>query len=281
MSCPAKALPISTRKFLTGTNSSSNSWPTARYLPLSLAKRPVVSLWNSRSPTVPTSVPIMNANRCSVSMPSAQTQVGSSAERLTTVARNVLARIGIHIPMVIGKIGKLRRSRPNPITGGNRRRASRTANPGSMRRLAQKIPGLTVPRLIGPFERKSEGFALAFKAMVDVPCATSAAAPACRCRSRADRFCLLARSAGVHVDFHADLHLDDFRSLPSHWGPPTSVGGGAHAEIKRKARPRATQVWNTTIKLGWADPTADISLLDKNHFSLGQSVARYPHRSGT
>src|SRR5262245_66340957 len=60
--------------------------------------------------------------------------------------------------------------------------------------------------------------------MVDELCATSAAAPACRCRSRAGRFCLLARSAGVHVDFHADLHLNDFRSLPSHWGPPTSAG---------------------------------------------------------
>ena len=199
------------------------------------------------------------------------------------VARNVLARIGIHIPMAMGKIGKLRRSRPNPITGGNRRRASRAAHPGSIRCLAQKIPGLTMPRLgWGLSKRKSEGLALASKAMVDEElCATSAAAPACRCRSRADRFCLLARSAGVHVDFHADLHLNDFRSLPSHWGPPTSVGGGAHAEIKRKARPRATQVWNTTIKLGWADPTADISLLDKNHFSLGQSTARYPHRSGT
>src|SRR5262245_12161735 len=65
------------------------------------------------------------------------------------VARNVLARIGIHIPMATGKIGKLRRLRPNPSTGGNRRRASRDANPKSyiVRRPARKIPGLTVPRL--------------------------------------------------------------------------------------------------------------------------------------
>ena len=61
--------------------------------------------------------------------------------------------------MAIGKIGKLRRSRPNPITGGNRPRASRAANPGSIRRLAQKIPGQRVPRLgWGPSKRKSAGF---------------------------------------------------------------------------------------------------------------------------
>jgi len=27
---------------------------------------------------------------------------------------------------------------------------------------------------------------------------------------------LFTRSAGVHVDFHADRHFDNFRSLPGH-----------------------------------------------------------------
>jgi hypothetical protein len=31
---------------------------------------------------------------------------------------------------------------------------------------------------------------------------------------------LLARSAGVHVDFHADRHFHDLRSFPSHSGSP-------------------------------------------------------------
>jgi hypothetical protein len=182
--------------------------------------------------------------------------------------------------MAMGKIGKLRRSRPNPITGGNRRRASRAASPGSISRLAQKIPGLTVPRLGWAFERGPR-VSPRGQAMADRPCATSAAAPACRCRSRADRFCLLARRAGVHVDFHADLHLNDFRSLPSHWGPPTGVGAvltpGLNVRRVREQRKCGTRQSSSSM----ADLTADISLLDKNHFSLGQSTARYPNRSGT
>ena len=148
-------------------------------------------------------------------------------------------------------------------------------------------PGTKNPRPdsaeVGPFERKSEVSLASYggcKAMVDAPCATSAAAPACRCWSRADRFCLLARSAGVHVDFHADLHLNDFRSLPSHWGPPTSVGAVLTPELNlrrvRAQRKCETRQSSSTV----ADLTADTSLLDKKHFSLGQSTARYPNRSG-
>ena len=35
---------------------------------------------------------------------------------------------------------------------------------------------------------------------------------------RSSRRDLFARSAGVHVDFHADRHFDDFRSFPGHRG---------------------------------------------------------------
>jgi hypothetical protein len=31
---------------------------------------------------------------------------------------------------------------------------------------------------------------------------------------------LFARSAGVHVDFHAHRHFDDLRSFPAHFGSP-------------------------------------------------------------
>jgi hypothetical protein len=82
-----------------------------------------------------------------------------------------------------------------------------------------KNPGLTGPRLGEVFPTGIRAFRLVSKAMAQLAQTTSAAAPAWRCRSRADRY-LLARSAGVHVDFHADLHLNDFRSLPSHGGLP-------------------------------------------------------------
>jgi hypothetical protein len=40
---------------------------------------------------------------------------------------------------------------------------------------------------------------------------------------------LLARSAGVHVDFHADRHFHDLRSFPSHSG----VSQGIERDIAR------------------------------------------------
>jgi hypothetical protein len=39
------------------------------------------------------------------------------------------------------------------------------------------------------------------------------------CRKR-----LFAGRAGVHVDFHADRHFDDFRGLPGHFRSPSQVG---------------------------------------------------------
>ena len=49
-------------------------------------------------------------------------------------------------------------------------------------------------------------------------------AAGCR-QSRADRFdkVLLARCAGVHVDFHAHRHFDNLRSFPGHLGLPSSL----------------------------------------------------------
>ncbi len=54
---------------------------------------------------------------------------------------------------------------------------------------------------------------------------------------------LLARSAGVHVDFHADRHFHDLRSFPSHSGSPKVLSA-----TSRGAKPRAAsgtaQAWN-------------------------------------
>ena len=71
---------------------------------------------------------------------------------------------------------------PNPNTGGNRRRASCTPAIRIDASLIQKSPADSA-RVGWPFQRKSEGFALWRNAMHE----TSAAAPACRCRSRAGR----------------------------------------------------------------------------------------------
>jgi hypothetical protein len=35
---------------------------------------------------------------------------------------------------------------------------------------------------------------------------------------------LFARCAGIHVDFHAHRHFDNFRCFPGHLGPPGDYG---------------------------------------------------------
>src|SRR5260221_13478304 len=76
------------------------------------------------------------------------------------------------------------------------------------------------------------------------------------------RVVLLARSAGVHVDFHADRHFHDLRSFPSHSGSPNGLSA-----TSRRAKPRAAsstaQVWNRT---------ADTTMQRNTHvlFPLGQ-----------
>ena len=55
---------------------------------------------------------------------------------------------------------------------------------------------------------------------------------------------LLARCAGVHVDFHAHRHFDDFRSLPSHSGSSQLVWRDVHAGAEPRAPSDAAQVWN-------------------------------------
>src|SRR5246500_5643344 len=62
--------------------------------------------------------------------------------------------------------------------------------------------------------------------------------------SRADRFAtrLLTRSAGVHVDFHAHLHFDNLRSLPSHPGSSQVRSARCLRLLKGKTAPTLTQV---------------------------------------
>ena len=74
----------------------------------------------------------------------------------------------------------------------------------------------------------------------------------CR-RSRGRSSVLLARSAGVHVDFHADRHFHDLRSFPSHSGSPKVLSA-----TSRGAKPRAgSPVVQAPIRM----PNASVSIL--------------------
>ena len=75
---------------------------------------------------------------------------------------------------------------------------------------------------------------------------------------------LLARRAGVHVDFHAHRHFDDFRSLPSHSGSSQLIWRDFHAGAEPRAAPDAAQVRNI-------DGTHQSAAPDSRYFSLGQS----------
>ena len=70
--------------------------------------------------------------------------------------------------------------------------------------------------------------------------ATSAAAPAATAGAGQNALQLLARRAGVHVDFHAHRHFDDLRSFPSHLGLPSSMVQHSH-RAERKTAARLTQ----------------------------------------
>src|SRR5277367_622784 len=69
----------SVRRFGRGTNSADNVLVSAAYVPVRLAKRPVADPSISRSPTSPTSLPMVKANRCSVSMVSLRAPAGANA----------------------------------------------------------------------------------------------------------------------------------------------------------------------------------------------------------
>ena len=72
-------------------------------------------------------------------------------------------------------------------------------------------------------------------------------------RSRGRSSVLLARSAGVHVDFHADRHFHDLRSFPSHSGSPKVLSA-----TSRGAKPRAaSDAVQASIRL----PSASVSIL--------------------
>ncbi len=51
---------------------------------------------------------------------------------------------------------------------------------------------------------------------------------------------LLARSADVHVDFHAHLHFDDLRSFPGHSGLPSDLAQPLR-RLNRKTAMRLAQ----------------------------------------
>jgi hypothetical protein len=182
--------------------------------------------------------------------------------------------------MGIGKIGKLRRSQPNPITGGNRRRASRAANPASIRRLGTKNPrpdsAEVVPLKGNPRVSPSLARLWWMYPARRLPRLRPADAGAGQIASvylrEAQAYMLISMPTCTSTIFGV------FQVIG---GPPTSVGAvltpGLNVRRVQEQRKCGTRKSSSSV----ADPTADISLLDKHHFSLGQSTARYPNRSGT
>ena len=83
-------------------------------------------------------------------------------------------------------------------------------------------------------------------------------------RSRARSSVLLARSAGVHVDFHADRHFHDLRSFPGHSGSPQVLSATSRGQKPRAASVTA-QAWNRTAN------TAKY-LATRANFALGQTA---------
>ena len=86
---------------------------------------------------------------------------------------------------------------------------------------------------------------------------------------RTFRCSLLARCAGVHVDFHAHRHFDDLRSLPSHSGSSQLIWRDVHAGAEPRAPSDAAQVRNIDTE---SAVQADISLLDKVTSLLGKAL---------
>jgi len=68
----------SVRNFGIGTNSTDIVLEPASYVPVCFENRPVTDPSNSFSPTSPTSLPMVKANRCSVSIGSARAPPGTS-----------------------------------------------------------------------------------------------------------------------------------------------------------------------------------------------------------
>ena len=66
------------------------------------------------------------------------------------------------------------------------------------------------------------------------PASTSVELRSCRKR-------LFARRTRVHVDFHANRHFDDFRSLPGHFVSPIERDGRLPYQYKDRATPKIAQ----------------------------------------
>ena len=64
---------------------------------------------------------------------------------------------------------------------------------------------------------------------------------------RSSRSCLFASRAGVHVNFHAHLHLDNLRSFPGHCVSQALLRRDVHAGVKGKAAPDITQEFHINV----------------------------------
>jgi len=71
---------------------------------------------------------------------------------------------------------------------------------------------------------------------------------------------LFARCAGVHVDFHADRHFDNFRGLPGHSILPNVFGANFTPKFNLGPRPAPRKGGTSSVEQPRASLTADISI---------------------
>ena len=203
-------------------------------------------------------------------MPSAQTPPGSSAARQTNSVRQVFERIGIHetresdgnetttsltdphptiaqlsaakdSACAIPEFGSMARGqRSNVGYWGDRMAAATASSPTA-------VDAFNRPTMQGDFGKGCLGGRVTSRR--DIFKSRTGRLPrleaAERRQSRAERFDgLLARCAGVHVDFHAHRHFDDFWSLPSHSGSSQLIWHDVRTGAEPRAAPNAAQVRN-------------------------------------
>ena len=132
-----------------------------------------------------------------------------------------------------------------------------------------KSPGLTAPRL---------GLLLEWE-IWPLRLVAPAAAPACSCRSRADRF------GYVYLrDAQAYMLISMPTCTSTIFGVFQVIGGlpqswrNAHAGVERKTSSEATQEWNCDQRLGCDKSDSRYFARGQGHFPLGQSTARYGDR---
>lgn len=84
---------------------------------------------------------------------------------------------------------------------------------------------------------------------------------------------LFARCAGVHVDFHAHRHFDNFRGLPGHCILPGVFGANSTPKLNLEPRPTPRKCGRSSVEYLRALPDRRYFSFGQSDFSLGQGPA--------